>query len=367
MLLLVIILYAVTAGMLFGANLGSITSALPLMQNDTSLALDDLQAEIVVGHCKFGAAIGALAGVWLLGGGHIRCFWLSGLGFVAGPLVMACADTWGVLAVGRLVSGLAVGLSAVATPTYLADVAPASSRGCIVGLYELALSSGLLVTGLVNTLLTLPSVQSALYTALPGVETWRVMLAVPALPALPYVFGCLCLPEAPSTLVATGRYQEAFSVLVRLHREPNRSGTPSSGQQPPRLSGTAQPSRGRPSAAVLAPIGQHGSNCSSGTNSCTNSQCSAASDRLSTDGLIRFTTTGSSGSQSFTDLPLSPSQDVLAAHHTLASLVVVAEGGATSAAHAQVSAASPSPLRPHPAIAAHGHRRPRCALTGDFV
>ena len=59
--------------------------------NDTSLALTDMQAEAVVGYCKWGAALGALAGVWLLRRGHTLCFWLSSLAFVSGPLLLAGA------------------------------------------------------------------------------------------------------------------------------------------------------------------------------------------------------------------------------------------------------------------------------------
>ena len=139
-----LILYGVLGGALFGYDLGCITGALPLMLNDTSLALTDPQAELVVGYCKCGAAAGALAGVWLLRRGHTLCFWLSSLAFIAGPLLVAGANGWLAISAGRLVVGVGIGLSAVASPTYLAEIAPPSRRGGIVALYELALSLGLL-------------------------------------------------------------------------------------------------------------------------------------------------------------------------------------------------------------------------------
>ena len=167
MILGVLVLYGTLGGLLFGYNLGCITGALPIMLNDTSISLDDTQAEAVVGYCKWGAAAGALAGVWLLRRGHTLCFWLSSLAYIAGPLLLAGADGWLTLASGRFVVGLGIGLSAVASPTYLADVAPPARRGGIVALYEVALTVGVLVASLTNTALQIPRVAALVTTALP--------------------------------------------------------------------------------------------------------------------------------------------------------------------------------------------------------
>jgi len=54
---------------------------------------------------------------------------LGGLCFVAGSALLASARAWAQLVVGRLVLGLGVGLATMATPLYLAEMAPAQYRG----------------------------------------------------------------------------------------------------------------------------------------------------------------------------------------------------------------------------------------------
>ena len=112
MLLLCAGLYAALAGFLFGYDLGCINGALPVLLNDTSLALSDEQAEQIVAHCKVGAAVGALISILLMQHGHLRSFWASSLCFVAGPLLLAGSRSWPVLA---LVSQHRAGAS-LATP-----------------------------------------------------------------------------------------------------------------------------------------------------------------------------------------------------------------------------------------------------------
>jgi hypothetical protein len=128
-MLATLVFFGALGGALFGYDLGCMTAALPLMLNDTRLGLTDVEAELIVGHAKWGAAVGALAGVWLLRRGHTLCFWISSLAFIVGPLLLAGATSWITLSAGRLAAGLGIGLSAVASPTYLAEIAPPARRG----------------------------------------------------------------------------------------------------------------------------------------------------------------------------------------------------------------------------------------------
>lgn len=195
--------FAGMGGFLFGYDIGVISGALPLLANDTELALDDRSTELIVGQAKIGAALGAFGATWVLQSrGHVALFWLSGLAFIAGPILIAAAAPSPLLVgAGRLLTGLGVGLSAVASPTYLADIAPLRSRGCIVGVYELMLTLGVVTAAVVDTLLQLPAVVSWVHAHL-SVEPWRLALGLPGLPAIPYFLGSLLLPETPATLAA---------------------------------------------------------------------------------------------------------------------------------------------------------------------
>lgn len=216
-MLLLLAAYACLGGFLFGYDIGCINGALPILLNDTDLNLSHVEAEQVVAQCKVGAVIGALLGAWLMRTGHVCCFWSNSLCFLAGPVILAASRSWLMLACGRLITGIAVGLSAVASPTYLADIAPPRMRGCLVGAYDLALACGLLGSSAANAILQLSSVRATFAAWFPSLRLWQIMLGVPALPATLLLFGALFLPETPSRLIALDKLEAAHTLLLRLH------------------------------------------------------------------------------------------------------------------------------------------------------
>ena len=335
--LFILIIYGALGGFLFGYDLGCITAALPIMLNDKNLSLTDFEAEAVVGHCKLGAAAGALAGIYLLRRGHTLCFWLSSLGYIAGPLMLAGADGWISLAAGRLIVGIGIGLSAVASPTYLAEIAPPARRGGIVALYEVALTCGLLFASLINTGLQFGDVKSWLLKVMPDVlgadhhGLWRVMLGLPGLPAIPLFFGCLFLPETPATLVAAGQTEAALELLLRLR-----------GIKPPRRGASSSLSRRASSTPYLPKLPSHFWRAGSltqqqqqvpppspgGVSACApmdhrfTDRSSADSQRGLQESLMRFTSGGSSHGSFATerlsgadngDNPTQPNSNLLSA------------------------------------------------------
>ena len=73
--------------------------------------------------------------------------------------------------------GVGVGISGIAAPAYISEIAPAKNRGKLVGLYQFNLVTGILVAFLSNYLL------SGL-----GENDWRYMMGIEALPAIIYTF-----------------------------------------------------------------------------------------------------------------------------------------------------------------------------------
>lgn len=86
----------------------------------------------------------------------------------------------------RFLGGLGVGVSTIASPGYVSEIAPASSRGRLVALYQFNIVLGILVAYLSNYLLKGISEQD-----------WRWMLGIEAVPALLYTIMVFLVPESP--------------------------------------------------------------------------------------------------------------------------------------------------------------------------
>ena len=119
-----------------------------------------------------------------------------------GALGSAFAPNVETLIGARVVLGLAVGASTVIVPMYIAEIAPSQIRGTLAGLFQLAITLGIVLAYLVNY-------------ALAAAEAWRWMLGLGAVPALILGAGMILLPDSPRWLVGQNRNDEARAVLQR--------------------------------------------------------------------------------------------------------------------------------------------------------
>lgn len=108
----------------------------------------------------------------------------------------------------RFLGGVGVGASTVAAPTYISEISTAKSRGRLVALYQFNIVFGILVAFISNYLLN----------GIGGVNDWRWMLGIEALPAAFYCLLILGVPNSPRWLMverndATG----ALQTLQLLH------------------------------------------------------------------------------------------------------------------------------------------------------
>lgn len=92
--------------------------------------------------------------------------------------------------VARFIGGLAVGVSTVAAPLFISEIAPPEKRGRLAGMFQFNIVLGILVAYASNTLL------SGL-----GENAWRWMLGIEAVPAVVYTLMCIGLPESPRWLI----------------------------------------------------------------------------------------------------------------------------------------------------------------------
>ncbi len=106
----------------------------------------------------------------------------------------------------RFIGGLGVGASSVAAPAYLSEISSAQNRGKLVALYQFNLVLGILLAFISNYSLK----------GFGGVDDWRYMLGVEAIPALLYLVLVLRVPRSPRWLLVQGRVEEARGILAQM-------------------------------------------------------------------------------------------------------------------------------------------------------
>jgi len=208
-------------GLLFGYDTGVANGAEGPMAQELGLSL--LQLGIVISSLIFAAAVGALVGGRLSDaiGRRTTILVLAVLFFVgvlfvvfspAGPEPGTFSATgFGVLVLGRIILGLAVGGASTVVPVYLAELAPYEIRGSITGRNELAIVSGQLAAFVCNAII------GTVWGHVDGV--WRFMFGICALPAVALFIGMLRMPESPRWLVEKGRDDEALAILKTIRSE----------------------------------------------------------------------------------------------------------------------------------------------------
>jgi sugar porter (SP) family MFS transporter len=199
---------AVTAlgGLLFGYDTGVVSGALLFLKTQFG-GLSSFQEELVTSFLLVGAMVGALAAGRVADRiGRRPTILITAVVFVVGVLLAAFAPTFWTLVVARFVIGLAVGSASMTVPLYIGEVAPPRLRGGLVSLNQLAITSGIVVSYLVDY-------------GLSSTANWRLMFGLAVIPAVLLFVGVLAQQESPHWLIRQGRVDEARGVLRRL-REP---------------------------------------------------------------------------------------------------------------------------------------------------
>lgn len=124
----------------------------------------------------------------------------------------ALAWNWNALVFFRFLGGLGIGGSSVLGPMYIAEIAPASWRGRLVGFFQFNVVAGILLAYLSNYLVGLQRFSTD--------TEWRWKLGISAVPAALFFLMLFTIPRSPRWLVKKQRVAEAREVL-RLTGEQN--------------------------------------------------------------------------------------------------------------------------------------------------
>ena len=190
------------AGFLFGFDTVVISGAEQKIQS--LWALSPGLHGIAMASALYGTVLGSLLGGWPTDrfGRKATLLWIGVLYVIS---AVGCAYSWNVSSfiAARFIGGLGIGISTVAAPLYISEIAPPAYRGRLAGMFQFNIVFGIVIAFLSNALL-----------AGIGENAWRWMLGVAAFPSLLYTVLCFGIPESPRWLIGRkGDREEGLRVL----------------------------------------------------------------------------------------------------------------------------------------------------------
>ena len=192
------------AGFLFGFDTVVISGAEKTIQS--LWGLSPAMHGVAMAAALYGTVLGSLLGGWPTDrfGRRATLLWIGILYLVSAIWSGLATDVYSFIA-ARLIGGVGIGISTVAAPLYISEIAPAKFRGRLAGMFQFNIVFGILVAFASNALL-----------AGMGANAWRWMLGVAAIPSLLYTVFCFGLPESPRWLLVKKNDREKGAAVLRL-------------------------------------------------------------------------------------------------------------------------------------------------------
>jgi len=191
-------------GYLFGFDFAVITGGLPFLRaqfslspywegfTTGSLALGCIIGSVIAGRLadKFGRKPGLLSAATI---------------FFFSSFAMSIAPSLTFFITSRFFAGIGVGMAAMLSPMYIAEVSPPEFRGRMVALNQLTIVLGQVITHFEN-----------FHLRNIGPEAWRWMFGLGMIPSFLFFLGVIFIPESPRWLLRNGKEAISRKVLSRI-------------------------------------------------------------------------------------------------------------------------------------------------------
>jgi sugar porter (SP) family MFS transporter len=128
--------------------------------------------------------------------------------FAASALLAALSENFATLIVARLLGGFGVGAVLITAPMYIAEISPSALRGRMVSFNQLFIVLGALTAFVSNYFIVRFGGEAD--------WNWRWMLGIGVVPAIPYFFALLVVPESPRWLAMHNQLPAARRVFARM-------------------------------------------------------------------------------------------------------------------------------------------------------
>lgn len=200
-------LAAAGVGVIYGYDLSIIAGAQLFVTEDFGLTTRQqelLTTMVVIGQIPGASGAGVLANAI----GRKKSVLLVLVAYAMFALLGALSVSLPMLLAARFLLGLAIGVSVVVVPVYVAESAPAAVRGSLLTAYQLATVSGLIMGYLAGYLLA-------------DTHSWRWMLGLATVPAILLLLLLVRMPDTARWYLLKGRADDARAALLRVEPTAN--------------------------------------------------------------------------------------------------------------------------------------------------
>jgi len=213
-----ICLTAAIGGLLFGFDTAVISGTIGFVK--TQFVLTASEEGWFVSSGLLGCIIGVIVSGFLSDRiGRKKVMIISGFMFLLSGFGCAFAPSFTLLVTARMIGGIGVGMASVISPMYIAEFAPATSRGKMIAYYQLAITVGILLAYFSNALLLKLShnnLQSTFFQWFLQKETWRPMFLMMSIPSVIFIAMLINIPESPRWLFFINKKDKAENILTAI-------------------------------------------------------------------------------------------------------------------------------------------------------
>ncbi|RDX71713.1 Plastidic glucose transporter 4, partial [Mucuna pruriens] len=197
---------ACLGAILFGYHLGVVNGALEYLAKDLGITENTVLQGWIVSTLLAGATVGSFTGGSLADKfGRTKTFQLAAIPLAIGAFLCATAQSVQPMIIGRLLSGIGIGVTSAIVPLYISEISPTEIRGALGSVNQLFICIGILLALVAG----LPLAGNPIW--------WRTMFGIAVVPSVLLALGMAISPESPRWLFQQGKISEAEKAIKTLY------------------------------------------------------------------------------------------------------------------------------------------------------